>query len=193
VVGGIGGIENAGGTLRIEFIAQFLLEGGFHEIMAAFHNFMEKRRADRIDKMGGKDTADQQVDRIDFSRFFVLHGHTFVIKVVPEIGGVDPAVFDGGQQRFHGMDIVNGEQAGNSHFAGRRRNETGHPVIAVDQIRFDPRHDIVDDFTLEGQSDFDVVRSIMGIDGGRIKKSAVFRQMDPFVRHFITNAPEFTF
>jgi hypothetical protein len=161
--------------------------------VAALHDLLEERRADRIDKVGGKDPAHQQVHRVDFPGFLVLDGHALVIEMVPEIGRIDAAVFDGGQQCFHGVDIVNGEQAGNPHFARGRRNQAGHPVVAVDQIRFDPRHDVIDDFALEGQRDFNVVRSIMGVDGGGIKKGAVFRQMDPLVRHFIADAPEFTF
>ena len=57
VVGGIRGIEDAGGTPRVIFIGQFLLEGGFHKTVAAFHDLLEERRADRIDKVGGKDPA----------------------------------------------------------------------------------------------------------------------------------------
>ena len=62
--------------------------------MVVFHDFLQKGGADRIHEVGGKNAADQKVDRVGFTRFLVFHRHVLIVEVVPEIGGVDTPVFD---------------------------------------------------------------------------------------------------
>jgi hypothetical protein len=71
--------------------------------------------------------------------------------MLPEIGRIDAAVFDMGQGRFHRVDVVDGKQAGNAHLPGHGRDQAGHPVVAVDQVRLHPGNDVVDHLPLKGQ------------------------------------------
>ena len=47
------------------------------------------------------------------------------------------------------MDVVHGEETGDAFASCRRRNETRHPVVAVDEIRLDGVHYVVYHLALE--------------------------------------------
>jgi hypothetical protein len=64
-----------------------------------------------------------------------LYGTRVVVEVGPELRGIDARVFDLGERQVVRMDVVHREQAGNAHAPRRRGNQTGHPVVAVDQVR----------------------------------------------------------
>ena len=54
------------------------------------------------------------------------------------------------------MDVVEGEEAGNTEGSASAGDESGHPVVAVNEIGFYGGDDVVDDFALEGEGDFEV-------------------------------------
>ena len=102
---------------------------------------------------------------------------------MPEIGRVDAAVFDVGQGRFYGMNIVDGKQTRYVQLPGYGGDQARHPVMTVNQVRPDPGDDVVDHFTLKGQGDLGVLAAVVGIYPVQVKKGPVFRQMDSVIGH----------
>ena len=86
--------------------------------MSPLNDLHKKRRTDRIDKMRGKDAADQKIHWIHFSGTFVLVGIIHIIQMPPKVRGIDPTILDKGKTRFYGMDIVDSEEARNAPFSG---------------------------------------------------------------------------
>ena len=143
--------------------------------------------------MGGKDTAGQQVHRVVSPGLFVVAGHFFIVKVLPEIGRINAPVFDGRQCRFNGVDIVDGKKTGDALLSGHGRDQAGHPVVAVNQIGLHPGDDIVDDFPLKGQGKLDILFPVIRINPVDIVKGPVFGQVNAVVRHFALDAVDFFF
>ena len=140
--------------------------------------------------MGRKNAAGQKIHRIRFPGFFIVNGHAIIIKMLPERRGIDAPVFNLRQRGFHGMNIVNGKQAGDAHSSGHGRNQTGHPVVAMNQIGLNPGNDVVDDFPLKCQGDFDIFQPVIRIDPVLVKKGPVFGQMNPVVGHLVPDGLE---
>ncbi len=88
---------------------------------------------------------------------------------------------------------MDGEKTGNPVLSGHGRNQAGHPIVAVDQIRLNPGDDIVDDFALKGQGKLDVFSPVGRIDPVDIIKGAVFGQVDAVSGHLILDAVDFLF
>jgi hypothetical protein len=57
----------------------------------------------------------------------------------------------------------------------------------MDQIRLDAGNDIVDNFPLKRQGNFDVFISVRRVNSVNIEKSTVFGQVDAVIRHFTLN------
>ena len=66
----------------------------------------------------------------------------------------------------------------------RGRDQTGHPIVAMDKIRLYIGDDIIDNLPLKSKSDFKVFPAVIGIDITHIEKSPVFGKMNLFIRHF---------
>jgi hypothetical protein len=117
--------------------------------MPAFDDFDEKGGTHGIDEVRRKNAARQKIDGIGGARFLVASGGSLEIEMFPEQSRVDALVFNFRERLLDGENIVNREEAGNTQFAGLGRQKPRHPVVAVDQIRFDGRNDVVDHFPLE--------------------------------------------
>ena len=76
------------------------------------------------------------------------------------------------------MDVVEGEEAGNAEGSGFGRDESGHPVVAVNEIGFYGWDDVVDDFALEGECDFEVNGISIGVDAVLVVKDTVFGEVN---------------
>jgi hypothetical protein len=76
--------------------------------------------------------------------------------MLPEAGGIDTAVFDKGQGCLNSVNIVDREQARDSQPPRNSRDETGHPIVAVNEIGLNPWDDVVDDLSLKGKGELDI-------------------------------------
>ena len=83
-------------------------------------------------------------------------------------------LFDNFEGGFHGVDIVEGEEAGNTEGPGFGGDESGHPIVAVNEIGFYGGNDVVDDFALEGECDFEVNGIGIGVNAVLVVKDTVF-------------------
>jgi len=79
------------------------------------------------------------------------------------------------------MDVVNGEQARDFVSPGHGRNQSGHPVVAVDDVRFHPWDDVVDHLPLKCQGHLEILIRIAGIDTVFVKEHPVHGKMNPFL------------
>lgn len=179
VVAFVGGIEDADGAARIAFGAHFRTNGGRNPIVATIGDFIQEFRGDGIDEVCGEDAGCEKIDGdIVVSGVPVIVGRLVVVEVAPEFGGIDTDVLDPFQRDVLGVDIVDGEEGRNSAAAGDSGNQPRHPVVAVNEIRLDGAHDIVDDLALEGEGDFRVFAIVVRVDGFAIVEDTVFREMD---------------
>ena len=103
--------------------------------------------------------------------------------MMPEVGRIDAAILDMGQGGFDGVDVMDGEQTGDVHFAGHGRNQARHPVMAMNEVRSDAGHDVVDHFPLESQGDLGILIAVVGVDPVEVEKGAIFGQMDAVIGH----------
>ena len=96
--------------------------------------------------------------------------------MLPEIGGVDAAVFDVRESEALGMNVVDGEQAGDVMATCDSRDQAGHPVVAMDQVGPDFGDGVIDDFALEGEGDVEVI--LIAVDFGTVIEGPVFGEVD---------------
>ena len=85
---------------------------------------------------------------------------------------------------MNGMDIMDSEKTRGFHFPCHGRNQSGHPIIAVNEIRTYMGYDVIDDLPLESEGDFDVFHRIIGVHTVKIKKCPVFGEMNSIFRYF---------
>ena len=152
-----------------------------HERVTSLHDLLEEGRTDRIDEVRGENSGGEHVDRIVRPAFLVVQRRALVIEILPERRRVDAAVFDLGQRRLVGVDVVHREEARNPHPPGGGRDEPGHPVVAVDQIRLHVRDDVVDHLALERHRLKKAVLRITAVNRIPVVEDAVLRQMNPAV------------
>jgi len=162
----------------VVFGADFGLYVGGNEVVLTVDDFAEKGGTDGVDEVGGEEAAAEEVDGVVASALFVVVWGGLVEEVAPEFGGIDAALFDGFEGCFDGVDIVEGEEAGDAEGAGFGGDEAGHPVVAVDEVGFDGGDDVVDDFALEGEGDFEVDGIGVGVYAVLVVEDAVFGEVD---------------
>ncbi len=107
------------------------------------------------------------------------------IEVHPERSGVDAGVFHFPQGHLAGVDVVDGEQALDAGSPGCGWNQRRHPVVAVDQVRLHPRHDVVDDLALKHQCDPHRLIRTRAVNPLAVVENPVFREMDVGVRQHL--------
>ena len=78
------------------------------------------------------------------------------------------------------VDVVDRKQARNPLTARGRRNETRHPVVAVDEVWLHVRNDVIDDLALERECQLHVPVALR-INSIAVVEATVFRQMDTLV------------
>ena len=108
----------------------------------------------------------------------VVRGRAGEIQIHPELRGIDARLLDPRQRDLPGVDVVHGEQALDAAAAGHRRDQCGHPVVAMNQIRHHPRHDVVDQLALENQGDPHRFIGVIAVNLVAIIKNPVLRQVD---------------
>ncbi len=148
--------------------------------MPVFHDLLQERGAYRVYVMGRKYAGGEKVHPIVIPALLVVHGRLLEIQPLPEGGRVNAPVLDFGHGGGHGVDVVDGEQAGNLQFPGHGRNQPGHPVVAVNDVRRHPGHDVVDHFPLKRQRHLQVHVRVSGIHIVQIIERPVRSQVDPF-------------
>ena len=89
------------------------------------------------------------------------------------------------------MHVVNRKETGNALFPGHGRDQTRHPVIAVDQVRLNPGNNVIDDFPLKCQGEFNIFGAVQRVDPVDIVEGPILGQMDAVVRHFSLNPVDF--
>lgn len=99
--------------------------------------------------------------------------------MLPEICGVDATVLDVGEGEFLGVNVVERKERGDAVAAGDGGDESGHPVVAVDQVWSDLGDGVIDDFPLEGEGEEMVLR---GIDAGAVVEDAILGEVNALFR-----------
>lgn len=164
---------------------------GGYEVVLSVDDFSEKGGANGVDEVGGKESATEIVGWVLIAAFFVVIWGFFEEEVTPKFGGVDAAVFDDFEGGFDGVDVVKGEEAGDAEGAGFGGDEAGHPVVTVDEIGFYGGNDVVDDFALEGEGDFEVNGIGVGVDAVLVVKDAIFGEVNAVFGEFAFVDEEF--
>ncbi len=148
---GLRSVENPVSASCVPFVGKFLPQGLFDKRMSAVYDFLEKGRAHRIHVMGGKHPGHQKIHRVPAPALLVVVGRIPEIEIIPEQWRVNAPILDflhcGGDR----MNVVDREQTGNLELFCHCRHQSGHPVIAVNDIRIHPRDNIVQKLPLERQ------------------------------------------
>ena len=76
------------------------------------------------------------------------------------------------------------EKTGDAQGAGGRRNESGHPVVAMDEVGFDVTDDAVDDLALEGQGDARILAAVTRVNLIAVIEKTVLGQVNAFFGEF---------
>jgi len=161
--------------------------------MPPVDDFQQECRADNIHKMSGKNSTGEKVYGVGIPYVLIIGSHFFVIQILPKIGGIDSPVLHVAECCLYRVNIMNGKKAWNFHLPGHGRNDTGHPIIAVNQIRLDLGDDVIDHLALKSQGEFNVFSSIRRINTVDVIKGPVFCQMDAIIGHFALNFIELFF
>ena len=178
VEGPVGGVDDAGGgpgfALVIEKVAEVRGDIG----MMAHRHFVEEGGADDIDMGCGGDAAGEQVDGVGPVGFVEALGVVSEVKFIPEIATLDSGVFELGEGCFLGVDVVDGEKGGDTEFFGLGGDEAGHPIVAVDDVGFDARDDVIDEVALEGKGGHEEVFLAGLVNAAPAIEFAVFGEVD---------------
>ena len=143
--------------------------------MGAVHHFPQEGGADGGDKVSIGDGGGQKVDPVVVVGLFEGVGIVFVVKGFPKLGGINPPALDFGKGGTLAVDVMDGEEGFDSEASAGGGNESGHPVIAVDDVRFNDGDDMVDDLALEGEGGGEKI-AVIGTDAAI--KGTVFGKMD---------------
>ncbi len=76
------------------------------------------------------------------------------------------------------MDVVHREQALDPAAASHRGNQRRHPVVAMNQVRSDLRHDVIDHLPLEHQRDAHRFLRMVAVNLLAVIKNPVLREVD---------------
>ena len=139
--------------------------------------------------MGGEAAGRLEVDEVVVAALLVVVRGVAVVQVHPELGAVYPRVLDLRERELLRVDVVHGEQAGDSLAARGRRDEAGHPVVAVDEVGLHARDDVVDDLALERERELDVAVAAR-VHRVAVVEAAVLREVDALVGEVALVLPE---
>jgi len=70
----VGTIQYACGAVSLPFVSQFPFQRFFNKGVFPLYNFKKESGANRVDKMRGENTANQEIHGIGFPRFFITAG-----------------------------------------------------------------------------------------------------------------------
>ena len=164
----------------VVFVLDLLADVVRDEVMVAFHDFLQERRAHRVDEVRPENAAGQKIDAVVAARFVIAGGEMGVIEVGPERLRVDFVILYPLKRRLHRMDVVDGEQASDAQNAREGGDQAGHPVVAVDQVRIDLRDDRVDDLPLEGEAALQAFVRRAAVDAVACVEQSAGGEMDAF-------------
>jgi len=177
-VRGIGGVKDPYGAVGIPFIDQLLAELWRDKIVPAAAQFFEKSGADSIDIVGGESAAGEEIYRVCVAGLFIIERWAFIIEVLPEFGSVDSHIFNPGEVDIVGMDIMDGEEAGDTEATGGSGDKAGHPVVTMDEVGVNGRDNMVNHLPLQGESQPWVLFIVVTVNGVTVVKAAIFSEVD---------------
>ena len=164
---------------------------GGDKVVLPVHDFSQKGGANSVDKVGGKESATEIVCWVLIAALFVVEGRVFKKEITPKFSSIDAAFLDDFESGFNGMDVVESEETRNAESAGFGGDESSHPVVAMDEIGFYGGDDVVNNFALEGEGDFEVNSIGIGIDAILVVKDAVFGEVNAVFGEFAFVNEEF--
>ena len=95
-------------------------------------------------------------------------------------------VFNFGKCHTLGVNVVNREETLDASATCHAGNETGHPVVAMNQVGPRAGYDVVDHFALENQGDVHGFRAVVAVHLFAVIKNPVLGEMDVRVgQHFV--------
>lgn len=77
------------------------------------------------------------------------------------------------------MNVVDGEEGGDAQLLGGGRNESRHPVVAVDDVRADLWDDVVNEVPLESEGGEEEIVTGGGIYPAAAIEAAILCKVDP--------------
>ena len=77
------------------------------------------------------------------------------------------------------MNVMDGEESGNAELLGFSRDQPGHPVVAVDDVRLHAGDDVVDQIPLEGQRRHEEIFLAGLVNPASSVEFTVFRKVNP--------------
>ena len=187
----VGRVQNAGRTVRVIFSRHLVTDIVRHEGVLPLNHLPQKSRTDRVDEVRRKNTAGQHIHLVGRTALLIVVRGPVIIKILPEGGGVDAAILDLFKRRLLSVNIVHGEQARNPHPPGGGGDQSGHPVVAVNQIRLHARNDVVDHFALKSHRLQNTVFRVIAVDSVPIVENPVLGQMNAAVVQVVHVNPQF--
>ena len=115
------------------------------------------------------------------------------IQIHPKLRRIDARFLDARQRYLAGVDVVDSEQALDAASLGHRRNQRRHPIVAMNQIRPDEGHDVVDDFPLKHQGDVHRLVRVSAVNLVAIVKNPILGQVDVRARQYFVVFAQFLF
>ncbi len=141
--------------------------------------------------MGGENARGQLVYGSGLAGLFIISRRNGIIEVLPELSGINAAALNLLQGKLFRMDVMNREQGGDAETAGCGRNQTGHPVVAVDQVRADARNDVVQHFALKSEGNTRIFPAVAGVDCIPVVEDAVLGEVNAFLRQPLPHGLQF--
>ena len=145
--------------------------------MLPVDDFSQKGGTNGVEVGGKKSATRGSLRGFDCALFAELNSG-FSKRVTQKFGRIDAAFFDNFEGGFLGVNIVEGEETGNAEGPGFSGDESSHPIVAVNEIGFYGGDDVVDDFALEGECDFEVNGIGIGVNAVLVVKDTVFCEVN---------------
>jgi hypothetical protein len=174
----VGGVDNAGCGTGFALVVEEVAEVGRDGFVMTHGDFVKEGRANNIHVSRSADSTSQEVDRVGPIGFVVTPGVVSEVKFIPKISTGDPGVFKLSQGGFLSVNVVNGEKGGDTEFLSFGGDEAGHPVVTVDDVRLNPRDDVVNEISLKGEGRHEKILLASLVDATAAIKFAVFGEVD---------------
>jgi hypothetical protein len=179
VEGAIGSVDNSRGIAGLVLLVEEVADVAGNVRVMSGDDFVEEGGADDVDMVCGHDSAGKKVDGVVPVGFVVTMGIVVEVEFVPKVAAGDATIVQLGEGRFLGVDVVDGEEGGDPEFLGFGWNESGHPIITVNNVWLNPGDDVVDEVALEGESRHEEVFLTGFVNSVSTVEFAVLREVDP--------------
>ena len=146
--------------------------------MMTHGDFVKEGWADHVGVGRCRDSAGEKIDRVGPVGFIEAFRIASKVKFVPKVSGWNSCVFELGEGGFLSVDIVNSKKGRNTEFLGLSGDQTGHPIITMNNVGFNPWDDVIDEVTLKREGGHQKIFLAGLVDSTTSIEFAVFGKVD---------------